>query len=737
MPVPRAATPAAAAPHLAGLESLAMSIRAPGKPAMSHEGHRRGGAIRARWAAATLLSLAGIDSACAIDAIVIEARKVTISDAVLDDAVVRIDLARPPRDNAPPVRLDARRVTPAPDLPALTGFTFDCPAARLDEPRFACDAGRVSITSSPLGALGFPASVELRIDTGVLRARATAVPLAGGRARLEAMQGPRDWSAALALEGATAAGLLPLLGPAVALPKGFELEGRIDGSVEGGGRDDAVDALRASGTFRDVSFTNEAGTIVGEKLAATVDVEAQRRRRDLELEARLRSSQGQALAGPVLLNLAANPLDSTARGTWRDGQVAIEALRVAQKDLLRATGDAQLSFVGGGAIVRRARIDIEQLQMPAAYTSFAQIALAATDFGALTTAGTLRGEALLADDAVAAVQLQFDGLDLADPRHEFAMRELRGTLNWAPAGAAAPAPSFLAWREAGIYGLSGGASRLDFRAQGAGFRLLEPARMPVFDGAIAIRTLALADADTDNLKLEFEGDIEPIGMPRLARAFGWPEFAGTISGRVPRVELKDKLLTFGGDLEARVFDGRIVGRNIRLQDPLGKWPRFFADVLIEDLDLGLVTSTFSVGSITGRLQGSVKGLELFAWAPVAFDAVLETPAGYRGPRRISARAVGQLSNIGGGGGGVRAALESGLFSLFDEYDYERLGLRCRLVNDVCTMAGVEATPSGYYILKGRGVPRIDIIGNAGRVNWPQLASQIGAQMRGEGKIEVR
>jgi hypothetical protein len=278
---------------------------------------------------------------------------------------------------------------------------------------------------------------------------------------------------------------------------------------------------------------------------------------------------------------------------------------------------------------------------------------------------------------------------------------------------------------------------MDFVAQGAGFRLTRPARVPVFDGAVAIRTLALAGADGDRLSLEFEGDIEPIGMPRLARAFGWPEFAGQLSGRVPRVELKDDVLTFGGDVEARVFDGRIVGRNIRLQDPLGKWPRLFADVLIENLDLGLVTSTFSVGSITGRLQGSVLGLELFAWSPVAFDAVLETPRDYRGPRRISARAVGELSNIGGGGGGVMKALESGLFSMFDEYDYARLGLRCRLSNDVCTMSGVEATPSGYYILKGRGVPHIDIIGNAGRVNWPQLASQIGAQMRGEGKIEVR
>jgi hypothetical protein len=225
-------------------------------------------------------------------------------------------------------------------------------------------------------------------------------------------------------------------------------------------------------------------------------------------------------------------------------------------------------------------------------------------------------------------------------------------------------------------------------------------------------------------------------MPKITQAFGRPEFAGTLSGRIPRIEFRDKLLTFGGDLEARVFDGTIVGRNIRLQDPLGRWPRLFADIELRKLDLGLLTRTFEIGSITGRIEGEIKGLELFAWTPVAFDGYLRTPEGDRGRHRISARAVGNLSNIGGGGGGVGAALQTGVFKMFDEYDYAKLGLRCRLENDVCLMSGVEPAGEGYYILKGRGLPRINIIGNAGRVNWPQLLSQVQAQMSGEGEMRI-
>jgi hypothetical protein len=48
-------------------------------------------------------------------------------------------------------------------------------------------------------------------------------------------------------------------------------------------------------------------------------------------------------------------------------------------------------------------------------------------------------------------------------------------------------------------------------------------------------------------------------------------------------------------------------------------------VRARDLDLELVTRTFEVGTITGKLEVRRAGLELFAWTPQAFDARLETP----------------------------------------------------------------------------------------------------------------
>ena len=84
----------------------------------------------------------------------------------------------------------------------------------------------------------------------------------------------------------------------------------------------------------------------------------------------------------------------------------------------------------------------------------------------------------------------------------------------------------------------------------------------------------------------------------------------------------------------------------------------------------IVTRTFEVGTITGKLEVDVLGLTLFGWTATSFDARLETPKGDKSRHRISAKAVSSLSNVGGGGGGVVQALQSGVLRFFDDYSYD-------------------------------------------------------------------
>ena len=69
---------------------------------------------------------------------------------------------------------------------------------------------------------------------------------------------------------------------------------------------------------------------------------------------------------------------------------------------------------------------------------------------------------------------------------------------------------------------------------------------------------------------KFDAVVEPISVAPIAKAMGWPEFAGKLSGRIPGLTYRQGVLTLEGDLEADVFDGQVVASNLRVRDPLGE-----------------------------------------------------------------------------------------------------------------------------------------------------------------------
>ena len=260
--------------------------------------------------------------------------------------------------------------------------------------------------------------------------------------------------------------------------------------------------------------------------------------------------------------------------------------------------------------------------------------------------------------------------------------------------------------------------------------------LPIFDGGLAIDTLRVRHAGTEEMYVRFDAEVRPISVALLSRAFGWPEFQGTLAGSIPGLQLAAGRRDARRQPRCEVFDGRVAVRELSLREPLGKFPRMHASIGVENLDLALVTQTFEFGMITGRLSGYISDLETFGWMPESFDAFLFTPPDDDSKHRISQRAVTNLSSIGGGsGGGVAAALQGGFLKFFDDFRYDRLGLSCRLANDVCIMGGVLPAPGGYYIVKGSGLPRIDVIGSQSRVAWTTLVRQLGAIMESEIVVE--
>lgn len=664
-----------------------------------------------------MLMLLAAPAAHAIDAIVLEAREVTVAGIPVEAASVRLDLLS---DKQTRLSVRAGAVQLEDPVGRLTSIGLVCDTPVIAEPRFGCDAGRLTGRGGPTGSLDMDIALGLDTSTGVTTVNGKGLKVAGTSAAFDARLEAKGWSVKARTGTTTVPALRKFAEPWFQLPADYTFEGNATVSIAAA---DQGQGLKADIETKldELAFTNEAGDIVGEKLALVVRVTAEPRAKDTGLAFDINGTAGQAFLSVIFFDLGKNPLALVGRGALADSVLSFESLQMKQMNVLDLTGSGRLDLAKDIPAFS-GDLRIAKLQFPDAYATYMANVLASSMLGDLASGGTVSGEVSLLDNGVSALHLVPKDLDLKDNKGRIFLTDVNGDVWWSPAGEGRA--SKLSWATGGAYGLSGGAAALDFVATGTSFALTRPTKLPVFDGALAIERFEMGNLGADNMEVAFKGDVEPISMPLLAKAFGWPEFSGKLAASIPGVTLKDNVLTFQGNVESEVFGGKITGSNIRLQDPLGNFPQLFADVRARDLDLGLVTNTFEVGSITGRLEADILGLELFGWSPVAFDARLATPKGDKSRHRISAKAVSSLSNVGGGGGGVVQALQSGVLQFFDEYSYDRLGITCRLRDDICQMSGVEPAGAGYYIVKGAGIPRIDIVGNAGRVRWSQLLASI-------------
>ncbi|GAB4193752.1 MAG: hypothetical protein Tsb002_24490 [Wenzhouxiangellaceae bacterium] len=416
------------------------------------------------------------------------------------------------------------------------------------------------------------------------------------------------------------------------------------------------------------------------------------------------------------LNIGAQP----AAGTW-----TLEHL--AWRD------PSVISLVGHGEWSQQALqyVQVEELSTDLARLSPAYLSgwLASAALHDLQLSGALAGKVHWRDSQVQDFDLHLGRVQAIDGRQRFALRDVNGDLSLA--GTEPQRFSRLNWQALEVWGVAFDASSFVGLLQPASFELTETARLPLLDGALRFDQLEVRRRSGAGWQVRLDAEIEPISMQRLTDALQWPSFGGRLSGRLPGASYNNGVLQLDGALDFQIFSGRVALSNLALERTFGSLPSLSGDLQLERLDLEQLTQAFSFGRITGLLDGSVDNLRLLNWRPVAFDARFETVE----KGRISQRAVDNLSRIGGGGG---AAMSGIVALLFDDFPYRKLGLSCRLRNNICHMGGVAPSEedNAYYLVIGRSLPRITIKGFQKQVDWPRLVAQLLQIIEGTGSPQI-
>ena len=625
------------------------------------------------------------------------------------------------------VRIDALEL-PAAGL-LFADVIIDCGHVLLSAAEFGCLSAKFTVDVPGVGRETFPGEAIYERETGTTRFALKDISIAEGRASLRGSATETSVDIEISGDGLELADLAGIAQQFASEPPGLSATGK--GSLTGSFRlrDGGLSHVSLTTELTDAAVSNEDGTLVTDAMHALVDLSVDSDGDRWQFEIDVTANAGEAYVEPVYTNLGENAVSFGAEGGVTDDLTDFEltVFTLTQGSLIDMTGNLHASMQAGTENASfSGSIELRDSSIDTIYSGLFQVLLAGTVVGDLQTGGTVDGTARFENNAISGIDLALRDLNLDDRQDRFAIYGLNGFLHWHGDPATAE-QSRLSWGSGSAYNIPFGPGELEARLGGDDFHLSKPLRIPTMGGALLLKQLELNDFGTESASGLLDAELEPIQLGRLTSAFGWPAFSGSLSGQLPLLQYDGGVITVGGSLTASAFDGHIEFANLRLEEPIGLAPRLYGDLRVRRLDLEQLTDTFSFGLIQGRLSGDVSGLEMTAWRPVAMDLHLYTPPGDPARRRISQRAVENLASVGGGG--AAAALSTGFMKFFEEFSYSSIGIRCVLKDGTCTMSGVGPAGDspfgqGYYIVKGSGLPRINVVGYRHQVSWNTLIQQL-------------
>lgn len=491
--------------------------------------------------------------------------------------------------------------------------------------------------------------------------------------------------------------------------------------------------LRGDFQLRGLAYDAPDGSLGFAGIGADVDLQLAGDPAQPHVDAQASLLGGQYLFGSAYVQLPATPIQARLDARLTPDLWRIDALRWNDPGILQAQLSGQWLPASGKFAELQATLD--RVELAPAVDRYARTWLAARGYPQLSARGRVLGSLGIVAGRAHDFSLAVEGVDIADGNGRFKLDGLAGRLDWS--AAQSRSPSVFGWQHLEFYEVPFGAAQAHLASDTDSLHLSAPLVVDVLGGQLSLEKFSAQPASPRGDRYAASFAIRGVQLPQLSAAFGWPTFPGNLSGGIPEIEFAGDRIDFNGGLDLYLFDGHLGVNSMSMERPFGTAPALGANIHFENFDLQQLTSAFSFGSMSGRLFGTINDLRTLDWSPVAFDAWLRTS----GDGTMSYNAVDDITGIGSGA----PPLQNLALKLVDTFGFARLGLRCRLRDEVCTMGGIQPLPEsvaatdspagrGYAIVEGAGVPRIDIIGHRRRVDWPTLVRRLHEATQGQAPV---
>ncbi len=466
--------------------------------------------------------------------------------------------------------------------------------------------------------------------------------------------------------------------------------------------------------FNGASFSDESGLHAGEKLVGQIKMAAKHNRQNESWawNGLISWTAGELYWQPFYFGKAGNSFE--VNGTFKQDILNIQnaSLLVNEVGKMQATATINTKT----KIVEDVKVNAKNVDFAGLYLVFLKPMAEKSAFGNMHVSGKADWQFEIKNLAPTSFSLDLRDANIEDKNGKFGFSRINAHIPW---DYDEPKNLQLAYQSGHLLKLPLRETKLT--AEINRYSLTSPQLiLPVLDGSLNLYDVSAVRLG-DNWAWHLRMDLIPVTLNEFSKVLGWPTMKGQISGQIPLVTYADKRLNMDGAMTFNAFSGKISMNNLIIDDPLGVAPRLYADLKMRNLDLGDLTRTFSFGAIEGKLDGDVRDLVLENWKPVQMDASIKTSEG-KHLKKISQRAVENITALGGEG--TAAALQRTFLRFFKEFNYDKIGLSCKLRQDICEMGGVESTADGYVIVKGKGIPAVNVNGYTQKVSLTDLLGRI-------------
>ncbi len=598
----------------------------------------------------------------------------------------------------------------------LNLINIHCSSFTWQNQELLCTQGRAQVRSQRWQSPSANFSFHVRENHNTLKL--TDLQLADGAISIDAEEQGNQWQIQINAKAVDGALIQKLFQTA-----NFELKGgRINFKLNASGSHELIEDFTLITNLNGLTVQTKNGRFATEALILDTKLEAQNNKGLWQWQSHTSFNGGAFYVEPLYLEADGQSTILDAQGNWGDQNKQAEIRSVSYKHAkaLALTGSAIVSY-DKSLILEKADLSLRSDDLEKLSAIYLKSFFEQTVLQGITFAGTANAELSIVQNALTALTATVNKLGVQDTAGRIKVEGGIGTINWTN-DEAFNRPSTFAWQQLQLYNLPIGPSSFSFLSRASSFKLLEKTHLPFLGGVISVNQLGWQAKKQQEPEVYFAGNLNNVSLEQWSTALNWTPLSGTISGNIPRVEYRNKTLSLGGELNIKVFDGDIKITKLASSGLLSDFPKLHSELEINNLDLDQLTGKFKFGGITGKLSGFVRQLTMENWHPVTFFAWLGTPDNDNSRHRISQKAVKNIASIGGGG--ASDVLSRSFLSFFETFGYDKIGLGCYLHDGVCQLMGVEATPQGYAIVTGGGLPRIDVIGYNPRLDWNVLMERL-------------